>query len=221
MIHMIAINLYDYRQQLKNVAIQKQVVAASGMVIMSLVLILMSWFVEETNRDNLKVAVSEVDGKIKAIEGKVQAVQAMKKKQKRVGQIIDGIQTLKTGQFLAMTRLLEDVGQALPEGVWFERVMQANWQELEKKKVPVIFIKDPAEKLQEKKDEKKDEQFNFVEIKGKANSDDAISRFIEGLEKIPYFKTVFLFKKELEEDKLTPVHVFTVYCYMGEIKIAA
>jgi hypothetical protein len=74
-----------------------------------------------------------------------------------------------------------------------------------------------AEKLQEKKDE----LFNFVEIKGKANSDDAISRFIEGLEKIPYFKTVFLFKKELEEDKLTPVHVFTVYCYMGEIKIAA
>lgn len=221
MIHMIAINLYDYRQQLKNVAIQKQVVAASGMVIMSLVLILMSWFVEETNRDNLKVAVSEVEGKIKAIEGKVQAVQAMKKKQKRVGQIIDGIQTLKTGQFLAMTRLLEDVGQALPEGVWFERVMQANWQELEKKKVPVIFIKDPAEKLQEKKDEKKDELFNFVEIKGKANSDDAISRFIEGLEKIPYFKTVFLFKKELEEDNLTPVHVFTVYCYMGEIKIAA
>lgn len=221
MIHMIAINLYDYRQQLKNIAIQKQVVAASGMVIMSLVLILMSWFVEETNRDNLKVAVSEVDGKIKAIEGKVQAVQAMKKKQKRVGQIIDGIQTLKTGQFLAMTRLLEDVGQALPEGVWFERVMQASWQELEKKKVPVIFIKDPAEKLQEKKDEKKDEHFNFVEIKGKANSDDAISRFIEGLEKIPYFKTVFLFKKELEEDKLTPVHVFTVYCYMGEIKIAA
>lgn len=217
MIHMIAINLYDYRQQLKNIAIQKQVVAASGMVIMSLVLILMSWFVEEINRDELKIAVSEVEGKIMAIGGKVQAVQAMKKKQKRVGQIIDEIQMMKTGQYLSLTRLLEDVGQALPDGVWLEGIVQAKWQDLEKKKVPVIFITDPVERPQDKKDG----AYNFVEIKGKANSDDGISRLIEGLEKVSYFKTVFLFKKELEEDRLNPVQSFTVYCYMGDIKIAA
>ncbi|OGW14303.1 MAG: hypothetical protein A3K09_07975 [Nitrospinae bacterium RIFCSPLOWO2_12_FULL_47_7] len=214
---MITINLYDYRQQVRNTAIQKQVVAAAGVMLMSAALILANWFVEEINRDNLKIAIIEVEGKIKAIEGKVQAVLAMKKKQKRVLQIVDGIQTLKTGQYLSMTRLLEDLGNALPENIWLEGIVQANWQDLEKKKVPLIFIKNPAEKPQDKKEE----FYNFVEIKGKAISDDAIPRFIEGLEKISYFKTVFLFKKEVEEDKFNPVHGFTVYCYIGEIKIAA
>ena len=216
---MITINLYDYRQELKNVAIQKQVVAAAGVVAVFLFLIGASWVVEDVGRDNLKAEISEVEGKVKALEGKVKIVQTMKVKQKRIQQIVAGIKALRTGQRLTMTRLLDDVSQALPDGVWLERLMQAKWQDLEKQKVPVIFVKDPAEK-EKPRDKKEEEVGNFIEIKGKTHSSAAIARFIEELEKIHYFKTVFLFKSELEEGESTPTHRFKVYCYLGEMKDA-
>lgn len=212
---MITINLYDYRPVIKKIGIQKQVVAASGVVAAALLLIASSWMAEEIGRDDLRVRIAEVEGKIKALDGKVQAVVKMQNKQKRIDQIVSGVTALKTGQFLSMTQLLDDLGRSLPEGVWLEEVTQAKWQDLEKNKVPVIFIKDPAEKA---KPAKGDEPSNFIAIKGRTFSDVNLAQFIEKLEKVPYFKTVFLFKSVITEDKLDPSHRFTVYCYMGELK---
>lgn len=212
---MITINLFDYRDILKKVRIQMQVSAAVGVIGATLLLIVASWIIEEVSRDDLKIKVEAVEGKIKALDGKVQTVVKMQNKQKRIDQIVNGITTLKTGQMLSMTQLLEDLGKSLPEGIWLEEVQQSKWQDLEKNKVPVIFIKDPAEKPKPGKGE---ELSNFITIKGRTYSDVNLARFIESLEKVPYFKTVFLFKSTLSEEKLDPTHRFTVYCYMGEIK---
>lgn len=212
---MITINLFDYRDVLKKVKIQVQVVAAAGVIGASLLLIAASWMVEAVSRDDMKVKVDEVEGKIKALDGKVQAVVKMQNKQKRIDQIVNGVTLLKSGQLLSMTQLLEDVGKSVPEGIWLEEVYQAKWEDLEKNKVPVIFIKDPAEKP---KPRKGDEPSNFIAIKGRTFTDVHLAHFIESLEKVPYFKTVFLFKSKMSEDKLDPSHRFTVYCYMGEIK---
>lgn len=213
---MIAINLYDYRQEIRNVVVQKQVVSALGVVMAIVFLIGINWFVEELQRDKLQNEITGVENKIKDLDGKVKAVQEMQTKMARIEKIINGIRSLKTEQPISMTRLLEDMSLSLPEGTWLEGIKQAKWDEIEKMRIPLILIKDPATKEKPKtKQELEDVTGNFFQIDGKTLSEVGVAQFIEKLEKIPYIKTVILHKFTLDENRLT--RRFSVYCYLGEI----
>ena len=78
---MITINLFDYRDLLKKVKIQMQVSTAVGVIGACLLLIAVNWIIEEVSRDDMKIKVEEVEGKIKALDGKVQTVVKMQNKQ--------------------------------------------------------------------------------------------------------------------------------------------
>ncbi len=212
---MIAINLSDYRQEIRNVVIQKQVVSALGVLMGIVFLIGINWFVEELQRDKLQSEINRLESKVRELDGKVKAVQEMQTKKARVGKIIDGIRALKTEQPISMTRLLEDMSQSLPDGTWLEGIKQAKWDEIEKLRIPLIIIKDPAIKEKPKtKQELEDATFSFIEIEGKTLSDVGVAQFIEKLEKIPYMKTVFLHKFALDDNRKT--RRFAIYCYLGE-----
>ncbi len=217
---MIAINLYDYRQELKKIVVQKHVAAAAGVVLAALLMAGLSWFVEQTRLGRLESEIAEVEGKIAALDGKVKAVQKMQSRKSRLLQIIDGAQALRTRQ-IPTAQVLFDIYKAVPDGLWFESIKAQEWLDLQRKNVPTIFVRDPPGKDAKKKDDKTDERKEeFFEIKGWFYSEDSVARFIESLEKVPYFKRVFLFKMEKPEKSTIPVRHFTLYCYTGEIKSA-
>lgn len=217
---MITINLYDYRQELKKIVVQKHVAAAAGVVLAALLMAAISWVVEQAKLGGLRTEIAEVEGKIKALDGKVKAVQKMQSQMSRLSQIINGVQTLRTQQ-VPPAQTLFDIYKAVPDGLWFESVKAQEWLDLQRKNVPTIFVKDPPAKDAKKKDDKKEERKEeFIEIKGWFFSEDSVAQFIESLERVPYFTRVFLFKMEKPEKATIPVRHFTLYCYTGEIKSA-
>ncbi|MBI5427387.1 MAG: PilN domain-containing protein [Nitrospinae bacterium] len=217
---MIAINLYDYRQELKRVVVQKHVTAAAGVVLAALLMAAISWSVEQAKLGGLQAEIAEVEDQIKALDGKVKAVRKMQSQMSRLSQIIDGVQTLRTQQ-VPTAQTLFDIYKAVPDGLWFESIKAQEWLDLQRKNVPTIFVTDPVKGDKKKDDKKKEERKEeFIEIKGWFFSEDSVARFIESLERVPYFKRVFLFKMEKPEKATIPVRHFTLYCYTGEIKSA-
>jgi len=96
-------------------------------------------------------------------------------------------------------------------------IMQKSAADLKKMKVPSILF-DDVNKSKNKKIKKaaqNNEPKEFIQIKGHALEDQAVARFVEQLEEIPYFKMVFLFKTEQTLIGKTPVRKFTIYCYMS------
>lgn len=219
---MITINLFDYRQELRKIAIQKQVMAAAFVVIAAFALSGVSWFVEQTKLDGLRTEIAEVEEKVNALDGKVKAIQKMQSQQTRLTQIITGILTLRTDH-IPPTQLLFDINQAVPDALWLETVQEVALGDLQRQKAPLIFVKDPEpeKKKDEKKDKKPEREAVFIEIKGKFYSENSVAQFMQNLEKTPYFKKVFLFKTEKPEKEKTPERAFTIYCYMGDIKETA
>jgi len=201
---MIKINLHDYREELKRSTIQKQVLMSASLVMVFVFMILFSWLIEKSRISKVDMEVKDLQQQVSALQGEVNLVRTMQARQKRVGVILTGIENLRANQMPA-TQTLFDVNLSVPDEIWLTKITQMSKQDLVKERVPTIFIDNLATKSAKKE---------FIQLEGHALEDDAVARFVERLEEIPYFKMVFLYKTEQTSIGKTKVRKFSIYCYM-------
>ncbi len=217
---MIKINLHDYREELQRIVIQKHVCMASAIVMLALAGIGTIWMYQDYRLTSTQMEVAALDQKVAALEGTVRVVKSMQAKQKRVETILTGIEQLRTSQMQA-TEILADLNQRLPEEIWLTGIKQNRRSDLQRNKIPTIFFADSSSDKKKKKKKKKEknagqEAQEFIVITGQALEDQAVARFVDRLEMIPYFKMVFLYKTEQKQIGQTKVREFEIYCYMPD-----
>lgn len=214
---MIKINLFDYREQLNRESIQKRVLKSSTIIVTVLVMILFSWLFEKSRISTVDMEVRDLEQQVNALQSTVNLVKSMQNKQRRVGTILAGIENLRNDQ-LPATKILFDVNRGVPETIWLTDISQMSAADLQKMQVPTILLDESDKQISKNKNIKKtaetSESKEFIQLTGHALEDQAVARFVERLEEIPYFKMVFLFKTEQVLVGKTPVRKFTIYCYM-------
>lgn len=212
---MIKINLYDYREELTRSKIQKQVLMSASLVMAFAFMILGSWLIEKSRISRVDMEVKDLQQQVSALQSEVNLVRGMQAKHKRVGTILTGIESLRANQMPA-TQTLYDVNLSVPEEIWLTKITQMSREDLKKQRVPTILIENVATKKANNKNNTNAKTSNkeFIQIEGHALEDNAVARFVERLEKIPYFKMVFLYKTEQTSIGKTKVRKFSIYCYM-------
>jgi len=213
---MIKINLYDYREELKRSTIQKQILVSASLVMVFIFMILGSWMIEKSRISRVDIEVRSLQQQVNSLQGEVNLVRGMQAKQKRVETILTGIENLRARQ-MPTTQTLYDVNLSVPEEIWLTKITQMSKEGLTRERVPTIFIENSVTASANKKPKTgKAETANkdFIQIEGHALEDGAVARFVERLEKIPYFKLVFLYKTEQTLIGKTKVRKFSIYCYM-------
>ena len=219
---MIHINLHDYRQELRKIETQKRVVKATSIVCVILLLILANWMVMQIQLDRVRGETQKLEQAVKALEPRVKAIQKMKTSKARKEQIVKGIDRLR-GQQFPVSKIINDLNMAVPEGVWLDRVTQLTRAKLKNKKVPVILFDDPKLSKKKKKRRRKGKKkgpvaYEFIEISGKAINEQLIAEYINNLQEIPYYKLTFLQKSSQTAMGGYPIYSFTAYSYMPEKK---
>lgn len=215
---MIKINLHDYREELKRLAIQKQVLISASIVMVFAFMILGSWLIDKSRISRVDMEVKDLQQQVSVLQGEVNLVRGMQAKQKRVETILTGIENLRANQMPA-TQILFDVNLSVPDEIWLTKITQMSKADLARERVPTIFIDNVAAKEAKNKRKKssaknpKKENKEFLQIEGHALEDDAVARFVERLEEIPYFKMVFLYKTEQTLIGKTKVRKFSIFCY--------
>lgn len=225
---MITINLFDYGEELKRIKIQKYVLGSVVAIFLAGICLPMGeYFLEKIKIGGLEGEVAEVRKEVKSRANDVKKIEKMQTDHKRLNEIIAGVKLLRSDE-LTPTQLLTDIEAAIPEGLWLSGISQRSWSYIFQKKIPVIFVKNPKEtnaktwrrkiaKLKAKGIRPKDP---FIEIIGGTYTDQPLAKFIEGVEKIPYFKGVFLFKNEQIYFARNGVEMtsreFRIFCYLGE-----
>ncbi len=217
---MIQINLHDYREELKKIEIQKRVVKAISIVCVIIFLVLVNLAVEQIKLDRVRGETQKLEKAVKALEPQVKAIKAMQSSTSRKEQIVGGIDILRGGQF-PVTKIINDLNMAVPAGVWLDRVSQLTRSKLNNKKVPVILFGNPKLSKKKKKRRKKGKEkekaiYEFMEITGKALSEQLIADYINKLQEIPYYKLTFLQKSSQTLLGGYPIYSFTAYSYMPD-----
>ena len=220
---MITINLYDYKRIVRDVGIQKQLamVAAGSMIV--LLICCGTWMFQKMWIWNIESDLAEVETKVAAATPDYNAVQHLKKQQGQYTKIITGIDALRSDQ-ARTTEFLEDMGQAIPEGVWLTSVKQMNLETIESKKIPFLFISydDKKRKKRGKKKSKEGvDEDKFVELKGTAMDGKPIVHLLEQLRAIPYIDAVVLNSSKRAWKENQPVQNFEIYCHFLKPKPAA
>jgi Tfp pilus assembly protein PilN len=217
---MIKINLHDYRDEINRSTTQKNVLMSASLALACLFLIGVSFLVEKSRISKVDMEVKSLKVQINALQGEVSQVRSMQSKQRRVGTILTGIKNLRANQMPA-TQTLYDVNLSVPEEIWLTKISQLSKKELVSQRVPTILIDTPATTgaVNNTPPVTTPNQANaqakeFIRLEGHALEDGAVARFVERLEKVPYFKMVFLYKTELTLIGKTKVRKFSIYCHM-------
>ena len=216
---MIKINLHDYREEIKRSTIQKHVLMSASLAASCVFLILLSFLFEKSQVSKVDMEVRGLKVQVNALQAEVNQVRTMQSKQRRVGTILTGIENLRANQMPA-TQTLYDVNLSVPNEIWLTKITQMSKQELTSGRVPTIFIDNPGAGGAVKNNPRATPNTanatakEFLKLEGHALEDDAVARFVERLEKISYFKMVFLYKTELTMIGKTKVRKFSIYCYM-------
>jgi Tfp pilus assembly protein PilN len=206
---MITINLYDYKTLVRDVGIQKSLTWVAMGVTVSFLLCFMIWMFQNILIGGLASDLAEVEIEVAAATPDYNVVQKKKAQRKKYGEIIAGIDKLRSGQ-AHTTEFLEDVGRAVPEGVWLKSVEQMDMEEIMTNKVPFLFI--DYDKKSRKKGGKGSGD-KFIELKGVAPADQPIVHFLEQLRALPYIDAVVLHESNRQWIENTPVHEFAIYCH--------
>ncbi len=219
---MIRINLHDYRYELRKIEIQKRVVKCIAIIITAILLIIVSWLMEQVRLDSMRNETSKVKSQVAALQNQVKKVRAMEAKQNRMETIIKGIEGLREKQMPVGT-IVSDLNMAIPDGLWLTSIIQRDSGELRSKSVPVIFFDDPAKKKKRKRRGKKKvkPKKEFVEVVGYALTEKEVVQYMQSLQKISYYETTFLHKSVQSIIGDQAIYKFTIYCYMPEKKKAA
>jgi Tfp pilus assembly protein PilN len=221
---MITINLYDYKRIIRDVGIQRQLTMVVTVGMIALLICCGTWMFQKMLIWNIESNLTEVQTKVKAATPDYQAVQKLKKEQGQYTKIITGIDKLRSNQ-ARTTEFLEDIGQAVPEGIWLTSIKQMNLSEIENKKVPFLFIsydkKKPRGRNRNKGKQDEESADKFVELKGVAMDDQAIIHFLEQLRAVPYIDAVVLNSSKRKWMEKQPVQNFDIYCHFLKTKPAA
>ena len=214
---MIQINLHDYRDELRKIEIQKRVVKCSAIVIAAILFIAMSWFMEQVRLDAIKSETRKLESQVAGLKAQVDKVKAMQASQKRLKDIIVGIEGLREQQMPA-SAIVGDLNLMVPEDLWLASIIQRDREDLTRKKIPTIMFGDPSKKKKKRKRKKKKvlAPKEFVEISGFALTENGVAEYMKRLQKLPYYKTTFLYKSSWMSMGGQAVLKFTIFCYMPE-----
>jgi Tfp pilus assembly protein PilN len=219
---MIKINLHDYREEVKRSTIQKHVLMSASLAASCVFLILLSFLFEKSQISKVDMEVKGLKVQVNALQAEVNQVRTMQSKQRRVGTILSGIENLRANQMPA-TQTLYDVNLSVPDAIWLTKITQMSKQELTRGSVPTIFIdnlgaggavKNNPPATPNTANASNAQAKEFLKLEGHALEDDSVARFVERLEKISYFKMVFLYKTELTMIGKIKARKFSIYCYM-------
>lgn len=211
---MITINLYDYKRVIREVGIQKNLamVVAVGMV--SVLLCCMIWMWQFMSISLIGSDLAEVEIQVAAATPDYNAVQVLKKRQTKYDEIIAGINALRSNQ-VSTTEILEDVGYAVPEGVWLTAIRQVDFTEVLAKSVPFLFI-DDFKKEKAELDQRilaGTDTDKFIEVRGSAEDDQPVVHFLDQLRALSYVDAVVLTSSNREWIDNVPVQEFVIYCH--------
>jgi Tfp pilus assembly protein PilN len=145
------------------------------------------------------------------------AVQQLKKQQGQYTKIITGINKLRSDQNRT-TEFLEDIGQAVPEGIWLTSISQMDMVGIKNKKVPFLFI---SYSKSNRGNKAKASDDKFIELKGVGMGDSTIVHFLEQLRALPYIDAVVLNMSKRHWMDNRPVQKFEIYCHFLKTKPAA
>ena len=218
---MITINLYDYKRIVRDVGIQKQLamVAAGSMIV--LLICCGTWMFQNMWIWSIESDLAEVEIEVTTATPDYNAVQKLKKQQGQYTKIITGIDALRSNQ-ARTTEFLEDMGRAIPEGIWLTSVQQMGMEGIKNKKIPFLFINyDDKKSRRGKKGKKKGPVDKFVELKGTAMDGQSIVHLLEQLRAIPYIDAVVLNTSKRKWMENQPVQNFEIYCHFLKTKPAA
>lgn len=221
---MITINLYDYKRIVRDVGIQRQLTMVAAVSMITLLICCGIWMFQKMWTWKIEGELTEVQTQVVQATPDYNAVQALKKQQKQYNKIIAGIDTLRSNQ-ARTTEFLEDMANAVPEGIWLTSMRQMTMKEIENKKVPFLFISYDTKKPKRKKRKSKkggdDSGDKFIELKGVAMDDQAVISLLDQLRAVPYIDAVVLHTSKREWMENQPVQKFNVYCHFLNTKPAA
>lgn len=217
---MITINLYDYKRIIRDVGIQKQLAMVAAVSMIAILLGGGIWMFQKMMIWQVEGELAEVQAKVATATPDYNAVQGLKKQQGQYNKIITGIDGLRSDQ-ARTTEFLEDMGQAVPEGIWLTSIKQMSRPTIESKKVPFLFINYEDKQPRGRKQEKDDGSDKFIELKGVGMDDRSIVHFLEQLRAIAYIDAVVLNSSKREWMENQPVQRFEIYCHFLQNKPAA
>lgn len=216
---MITINLYDYKRIVRDVGIQKQLAMVAAGSLIVLLICCGVWMFQKMLIWNTESELAEVQAKVVAATPDYNAVQQLKKQQGKYSKIITGIDKLRSDQ-ARTTEFLEDMGQAVPEGVWLTSIKQMDMAEIKNKKIPFLFISYGKNAGRAPKKGKKSAD-QFIELKGVSMDDQAVVHLLEQLRALPYIDAVVLNKSKRKWMNDRPVQNFDIYCHFLKTKSKA
>mgnify|MGYP006090756039 FL=1 len=217
---MIDINLLDYKQELKKIAMQKIIINATGLVLFLIFLIVTYWCFQKIEIKYRANELKQLEGQVRKLTTQTTKIQSMKLQAKRTAKIIKKINELRANQF-QVTQILEDLILPVPDEIWLTSVRQLGIKEIKGKKIPLIFIGDPKQIKTKKKSNKSKKKIQpkqeFLEVRGRLfgkHSDETIVRYIDRLRDSSSFDKVFLHQTSQQQNKTEAVRDFTFYVYM-------
>jgi len=214
---MITINLYDYKRIVRDVGIQKRLAMVAAGSLIVLLICCGVWMFQKMLIWNTESELAEVQAQVVAATPDYNAVQQLKKQQGQYSKIITGIDKLRSDQ-ARTSEFLEDMGQAVPEGVWLTSIRQLGMAEIKSKKVPFLFISygkpAPGSKAKPSTDK-------FVELRGVGIGDSTVVHFLEQLRALPYIDAVVLNTSKRDWMADQSVRKFDIYCHFLKTKPGA
>ena len=217
---MISVNLLDYKQELKKIAMQKIIINAIGSVLFLIFLMTTYWCFQKIEIKYRANELKQLEGRVRELTAQTTKIQSMKLQVKRTEKIIKKINELRANQF-QVTQILEDLILPVPDEIWLTSVRQLGIKEIEGKQIPVIFIGDPKKmktkkKLNKSKNKAQSKQ-EFLEVRGRLfgkHSDETIVRYIGRLRDLSSFAKVFLHQTSQQQAGTEAVRDFTFYVFM-------
>jgi Tfp pilus assembly protein PilN len=217
---MISVNLLDYKQELKKIAMQKILINAIGSVLFLIFLMATYWCFQKIEIKYRTNELKQLEGQVRGLTAQTTKIQSMKLQTKRTKKIIKKINELRANQF-QVTQILEDLILPVPDEIWLTSVRQLGIKEIKGKKIPVIFIGDPkkikTKKKSSKSKNKAQSKQEFLEIRGRLfgkHSDETIVRYLSRLRDSSSFVKVFLHQTSQQQAGTEAVRDFTFYVYV-------
>lgn len=150
---MISVNLLDYKQELRKIAMQKIIINAIGAVLFFIFLIVIYWCFQKIEINYRANELKQLEGQVRELTAQTTKIQSMKLQAKRTEKIIKKINELRANQF-QVTQILEDLILPVPDEIWLTSVRQLGIKEIKGKKIPLIFIGDSKKMKTKKKSNK-------------------------------------------------------------------
>ncbi len=215
---MIKINLYDYQRVAQEVTVQKMIMTVIFILLVFLGLTGLSFMNDQRRVDTAQKEEAEAQARVNGLKGQYDAVQKLKADQGALQGKIKGLENLRSA-VVPFARLLEDVGDIIPQGVWLDNMKQVDQKNLKSQNVPILFLDPeakpkPGGKKGKNATKEKEVLHQFIQFNGQALSDRGVVLFMEGLERLDYLDHVIMHKSVLDWIGLDPVRKYTVYAHV-------